>query len=65
MYDGGHDYTNCSDVNEQTFSYNAAILTQGAAFLYNFVSMGFPRIKQSAHKSRPSRKHGRTASITS
>lgn len=42
VYDGGHDYDNCSNVNTQLYSYNAAILAQGAAFLYNYVSQSFP-----------------------
>ncbi|KAK5994792.1 Mannan endo-1,6-alpha-mannosidase DCW1 [Cladobotryum mycophilum] len=36
VYDGAHVDKNCTDVNKATFSYNAAILTQGAAFMYNF-----------------------------
>jgi mannan endo-1,6-alpha-mannosidase len=38
VYDGGHVGKNCTDINKATFSYNAAILLQGAAFMYNFVS---------------------------
>jgi mannan endo-1,6-alpha-mannosidase len=38
-YDGAHVETNCTDVNKATFSYNAAVLTQGAAFMYNYVSL--------------------------
>lgn len=36
VYDGGHVEKNCTDVNKATFSYNAAILLQGCAFLYNY-----------------------------
>ncbi|RFU81667.1 glycoside hydrolase family 76 [Trichoderma arundinaceum] len=36
VYDGGHVEKNCTDVNKATFSYNAAILTHGAAFMYNY-----------------------------
>lgn len=36
-YDGAN-YPGCSDVNEAQFSYNAAALLQGAAYMYNFVS---------------------------
>ncbi|PHH79868.1 hypothetical protein CDD80_3601 [Ophiocordyceps camponoti-rufipedis] len=36
VYDGGHVNKNCTDVNTATFSYNAAVLLQGAAFMYNF-----------------------------
>ncbi|GJC89100.1 mannan endo-1,6-alpha-mannosidase DCW1 [Colletotrichum liriopes] len=38
VYDGGHVEHNCTDVNKQQFSYNAAILTQGAAFMYNYTN---------------------------
>ena len=43
VYDGGHVGKNCTDINKATFSYNAAILIQGAAFMYNFVSTFPPR----------------------
>ncbi|KAL7930777.1 glycoside hydrolase family 76 protein [Trichoderma chlorosporum] len=36
VYDGGHVEHNCTDINRATFSYNAAILTHGAAFMYNY-----------------------------
>ncbi|POR32203.1 Mannan endo-1,6-alpha-mannosidase DCW1 [Tolypocladium paradoxum] len=36
VYDGAHVETNCTDINKATFSYNAAVLLQGAAFMYNF-----------------------------
>ncbi|KAK8913267.1 hypothetical protein H634G_08499 [Metarhizium anisopliae BRIP 53293] len=35
-YDGAHVNKNCTDVNKATFSYNAGVLIQGAAFLYNY-----------------------------
>ncbi|KAK2063680.1 family 76 glycosyl hydrolase [Colletotrichum caudatum] len=38
VYDGGHVEHNCTDVNKQQFSYNAAILAQGAAFMYNYTN---------------------------
>lgn len=38
VYDGAHIETNCTDINKAQFSYNAAILLQGAAYLYNYVS---------------------------
>lgn len=38
VYDGAH-LPNCSDINKAQFSYNAAMLMQGAAFLYNYVSL--------------------------
>jgi hypothetical protein len=36
VYDGAH-LPDCTDINKAQFSYNAAILLQGAAFLYNYV----------------------------
>ncbi|KAH7145592.1 glycoside hydrolase [Dactylonectria estremocensis] len=36
VYDGGHVEKNCTDINKATFSYNAAILLHGCAFMYNF-----------------------------
>lgn len=36
VYDGGHVEHNCTDVNKATFSYNAAVLLQGCAFMYNY-----------------------------
>lgn len=41
VYDGGHVGYNCTDINKQQFSYNVAILLQGAAFMYNYVSRSF------------------------
>ncbi|KAM3538349.1 hypothetical protein ARSEF1564_008737 [Beauveria bassiana] len=38
VYDGGRVQHNCTDINKATFSYNAAILTQGAAFMYNYTN---------------------------
>lgn len=38
VYDGAHTETNCTDISKVQWSYNAAVLTQGAAFMYNFVS---------------------------
>ncbi|KAL7815206.1 family 76 glycoside hydrolase [Trichoderma gracile] len=36
VYDGAHVEKNCTDINPAAFSYNAAVLTQGAAFMYNY-----------------------------
>lgn len=36
VYDGAH-LPSCSDINKAQFSYNAAMLIQGSAFLYNMV----------------------------
>jgi hypothetical protein len=38
VYDGAHVDHNCTDISKVQFSANAAMLTQGAAFMYNFVS---------------------------
>lgn len=38
VYDGAH-LPDCTDINKAQFSYNSAMLLQGAAFLYNYVSM--------------------------
>lgn len=38
VHDGGHVENNCTDVNQQQFSYNAGMLLQGAAFMYNYTS---------------------------
>ncbi|KAH6657178.1 family 76 glycoside hydrolase [Truncatella angustata] len=35
VYDGAH-LPDCTDINKAQFSYNAAMLLQGAAFMYNF-----------------------------
>lgn len=35
VYDGGHVEENCTDINKAQFSYNAAVLIQGMAFLWN------------------------------
>lgn len=41
VYDGAHVDRNCTDINKATFSYNAAVMLQGAAFMYNFVGGRF------------------------
>lgn len=38
VHDGAHVYANCTDVNRAQFSYNAGMLLQGAAFMYNYTS---------------------------
>lgn len=37
IYDGGHEEDDCKDINKAQFSYNAALLLQGLAHLYNMV----------------------------
>jgi len=37
VYDGAHVENNCTDINKATFSYNAGVLLQGVAFMYNYV----------------------------
>ncbi|KAK5662432.1 hypothetical protein OQA88_8343 [Cercophora sp. LCS_1] len=36
VYDGGHVEHNCTDINKAQFSYNAALLLHGSAFMYNY-----------------------------
>ncbi|KAK4096314.1 glycoside hydrolase family 76 protein [Parathielavia hyrcaniae] len=36
VYDGGHVEHNCTDINRAQFSYNAALLLHGSAFMYNY-----------------------------
>lgn len=38
VYDGGTIEHNCTDLHKATFSYNYAVLLQGCAFMYNYVS---------------------------
>ncbi len=38
VYDGGHIDDNCTGIDKAQFSYNAAVLVQGTAFMYNYVS---------------------------
>jgi hypothetical protein len=41
VWDGAYIETNCTKINELKFSYNTAILMQGAAHMYNYVSRVF------------------------
>lgn len=38
VFDGGHVPFNCTDVNRQQYSYNAAILLSGAAYMYDYTN---------------------------
>lgn len=38
IYDGADVKTNCTIVVKAQYSYNAGVITQGAAFMYNYVS---------------------------
>ncbi|KAJ0109601.1 hypothetical protein J7T55_014163 [Diaporthe amygdali] len=38
VYDGAHVDTNCTDISKFQWSQNAAMLTQGAAFMYNYTN---------------------------
>ncbi|KAL2262695.1 hypothetical protein VTK26DRAFT_402 [Humicola hyalothermophila] len=38
VYDGGHVEENCTDINRAQFSYNAALLLHGSAFMYNYTN---------------------------
>jgi hypothetical protein len=39
VYDGGHEGNDCKDINKSQFSYNAALLIQGIAHMYNMVRL--------------------------
>ncbi len=39
IYDGGHIPKDCKDIGKVQYSYNAAVFLQGAAFMYNYVSL--------------------------
>ncbi|KAK2592304.1 hypothetical protein QQS21_009994 [Conoideocrella luteorostrata] len=47
VYDGSHVQNNCTVLVKTTYSYNAAILAQGAAYMYNYVSFVDVRSKYS------------------
>jgi mannan endo-1,6-alpha-mannosidase len=38
IYDGAHVQTNCTNIDRAQFSYNTAVMLQGAAFMYDHVS---------------------------
>ncbi|KAI1079794.1 glycoside hydrolase family 76 protein [Whalleya microplaca] len=38
VFDGGHVPQNCTDVNRQQFSYNAAVLLLGCAYMYDYTN---------------------------
>lgn len=42
IFDGGHVEHNCTDINQEQFSYTHAIFAQAAAFMYNYVSTACP-----------------------
>ena len=42
VYDGGHVEHNCTDINKAQFSYNAALLLHGCAFMYNYTDGAEP-----------------------
>ncbi len=39
VYDGGHVQKNCTDVYKAQFSYNAAVLAEGLAYMYDYVCL--------------------------
>lgn len=41
VYDGAHAEKNCTDISKFQFSYPAALLIEGVAFMYNFVRPKF------------------------
>lgn len=38
VFDGAHTNYDCKDINRAQFSYNVAVLLQGSAFMWDFVS---------------------------
>lgn len=42
IYDGAHVQHNCTNIDRAQYSYNAAVLLQGAAFMYDHVSWARP-----------------------
>lgn len=42
VYDGGHIPHNCTDINKAQFSYNAALLLHGSAFMHNHTNGAEP-----------------------
>ena len=43
IYDGGHEQKNCTDIFKAQFSYNAAVMLQGAAVMYNYTETKSPK----------------------
>jgi mannan endo-1,6-alpha-mannosidase len=39
IFDGAHVENNCTDINKAQFSYNNAVFLEGAAYMYNYVSL--------------------------
>lgn len=48
VYDGANIADDCTDINKLQFSYSAAVLVQGAAFMWNIVSFILPPPPQTA-----------------
>ena len=44
VYDGANVEHNCTNLNKSQFSYNAAVLIQGLAFMYDYVSPSPPLV---------------------
>lgn len=42
VYDGAHVEANCTDLNKAQFSYNAALMLHGSAFMYNYTDGAEP-----------------------
>ena len=42
IYDGANVEHNCTNINKAQYSYNAGVLIQGLAFMYNSVSLLAP-----------------------
>lgn len=62
IYDGTSIDQNCTIINKQQFSYNAAIYLHGAATMYKFVSIACIIDIDQANPDRPTEAHsGKTA----
>lgn len=60
VYDGAYIEDNCTAITKAQFSYNAAVLLQGAAFMYNYVSPATALYRaKTVPMRRPPSKRGR------
>lgn len=49
VWDGAHTDNDCKDINRAQFSYNAAVLLHGSAFMYDVVSHQHQRDQTNSH----------------
>lgn len=52
LYDGATVETNCTDIHKEEYSYNKAIFTLGAAYMYNYVGYPLLYIVRESHHVR-------------